>query len=281
MMDSPTITVETAAATRHDSGICFKPFSENGMFILTAEDQEIRRLALRGAGATTLAQGFGLGLQIVSTLILARLLMPADFGIVTMVTTFSLLFMNAGGNGFTEAVLQRKDIDDSLTSNLFWINLGTGLVLTIVFAAAGSLMAKFYGNPRVTLVAVGLSLTIVITSASVLHLALLMRGMRFSQVYANQTLARVVSIAVSILMAWGGWGYWALVGGAVAQPMSECLGAWVLCRWVPGLPQRAAGTGSMVRFALSVYGRFGFNYFARNVDNLLVGWRFNAQSLGF
>ena len=280
-MDRPKITPEPFLKQTDYRGFCFKPFHESGAFIHTVEGQEVRRLSVRGAGATMLAQGGGLAIQIVSTLVLARLLTPADFGLVTMVTTFSLLLMNAGGNGFTEAILQRKEIDHFLASNLFWINVGAGLVLTIAFAAAGSLMARFYGNPRVAPIAVGLSLTVLITSTSVLHLALLMRAMRFSLIYANQLLARLVSAAVSILCAWAGWGYWALVAGAVAQPLSECIGVWNLCRWAPGRPRRVAGTGSAVRFALTVYGRFSFNYFARNADNLLIGWRFNAQSLGF
>jgi PST family polysaccharide transporter len=228
-----------------------------------------------------LSQAFGLAIQIIATVYLARLLSPSDFGLITMVTTFSLLLVNFGSNGFTEAVLNRDEVDHSLASNLFWINIGSGLLLTVGFAAAGSLIARFYGDPRVARIAVGVSLTILITSASVLHLALLMRAMRFSQVSANDVLARVVSVAVSILLARAGWGYWALVAGTVAQPLSQLVGAWTLCRWVPGWPRRAPGTQSMVRFAIHVYGRFSLNYFARNMDNLLVGWRFNAQSLGF
>ena len=121
-------------------------------------------------------------IQIIATVLLARLLTPADFGVVAMVTTFSLLVSNFGLNGFTEAVLQREEIDHFLISNLFWINLGAGLLLTIGFAAAGSLVARFYSNPHVTPVAVGMSLTIFITCSSVLHLALLKRAMRFSVV---------------------------------------------------------------------------------------------------
>src|SRR2546428_4854049 len=108
-----------------------------------------------------------------------------------------------------------------------------------------------------------------------------MRAMHFSQVSANDVVARIASVAVSVLLALAGWGYWALVAGAIAQPVSQSVGAWTLCRWVPGPPRRVAGTGSMVRFAIHVYGRFSLNYFARNTDNLLVGWRFNAQSLGY
>jgi O-antigen/teichoic acid export membrane protein len=280
-MHSKKSIVEQPVIQSGQSVVWFRPFDASGTFVLNAKNDEIRRLAVRGAGATSLAQAFGVVIQIISILILARLLMPADFGLVAMVTTFSLLFMNFGGNGFTEAVLQRKELDHLTTTNLFWINIAGGLVLTVAFAAAGSLMAWFYHNPRVVNVAVGLSPTIFLTSASVLHLALLMRGMRFSVVYASQAAARLVSVVVSILLAWAGWGYWALVGGAVAQPLCECIGAWIFCRWIPGRPRRVAGTGSMIQFALTVYGRFSFNYFARNVDNLLVGWRFNAQALGF
>ena len=280
-MDCPKAALESCIGQKAQAGVCFRPFDEGGAFIRAAKDQEIRRLAVRGVGATTLAQALGLAIQVISILILARILVPADFGLVAMVTTFSLLFVNAGSNGFNEAILQWAEFDHLLASNLFWINIGTGLVLTIAFAAAGSLMAWFYSEPRVTQVAIGLSLTIFFTSTSVVHVALLMRGMRFPVAYANQILSRLVSVTVSIILSLAGWGYWALVAGAVAQPLSESVGAWSLCRWIPGRPRRVVGTGPMVRFALHVYGRFSFNYFARNADNVLVGWRLNAQLLGF
>jgi polysaccharide transporter, PST family len=258
-----------------------KPFDADGSFRSVAVGDELRRLAVRGAGANLFSQGVSLGVQMIATVILARLLTPADFGVVTMVTTFSLLLANLGLNGITEAIIQREELGHSLASNLFWVTLGGGLILTIGFASAGSLMARFYGNVLVSHVAVGVSLTILVTSASVLHQALLMRSLHFSAVYMNQIVARLISVVVSILLAWTGWGYWSLVAGLVAQPLSECVGAWSLCRWIPSLPHRMLGTYSMVRFAAKVYGRFTFNYFARNMDNLLVGWRFNSGALGF
>jgi O-antigen/teichoic acid export membrane protein len=241
----------------------------------------MRQLAVRGAGATVLSAGAGLVVQVGATMILARLLTPRDFGLVTMVTTFSLLFMNFGLNGFTEAVLQREELDHRLASNLFWINLSMGLGLTLAFAAAGSLLARFYGNPLVTPVAVAMSLTILLTSTSVLHLALLKRAMLFSLTSALDVISAAVSLVLAILLARAGWSYWALVAGALCTPLVQSLGAWSLCRWIPGWPRRVGGTASVVRFAMSVYGRFGVNYGARNLDNLLVGWRFDAVSLGF
>ncbi len=258
-----------------------KPFDESGAFRPTADGDGLRRLAVRGAGVTVLSQSLGFAIQMIATVILARLLTPGDFGLVTMVTTFSLLLLNCGLNGFTEAVLQREEIDHSLASNLFWINVGLGLLLMIGFASAGPLLARLYGEPRVAAVAVAMSVTIFFTCLSVQHLALLKRAMRFSDVSANDILARTVSVAVSIFLARAGWGYWALVAGAIAIPLATSAGAWALCRWVPGLPRRGVGTGPMVRFAINTYGRFTANYLTRNLDNLLVGWRFGPQPLGF
>ena len=260
-----------------------RPFDENGVILsVPTAEGEVRQLAVRGAGITLLSGGVGLAIQIISTVVLARLLTPADFGVVTMVTTFSVLLASVGQIGFPEAVVQREEMNHALASNLFWINLGGGLLLTIGFAAGGSLLARFYHDARVAKVALGTSLSIFLTSTSVLHLALLKRAMRFSAVSANDIVSRAASVAVSVLLGWAGWGYWALVAGAIALPLSQAVGAWFLCRWVPGLPRRrVAGTGSTLQFAINTYGRFGVNYVTRNTDNLLIGLRFNAQSLGF
>jgi polysaccharide transporter, PST family len=238
-------------------------------------------MAVRGAGITVFSQGVVFAIQLIATIVLARLLTPADFGVVTMVTTFSLLLVSFGLNGYTEAVIQREEMTHDLASNLFWINAGVGLLMALGFAGAGSMMARFYHDQRVTHVAVGISLTILISSASIVHLALLKRALRFSETSANDVLSGIISMAVMVALASAGLGYWALVAGTVARSLSQSIGAWYLCRWVPGRPRRVNGTASVVKFALSVYGRFTVNYAARNMDNLLVGWRFGPSSLGF
>jgi len=258
-----------------------RPFNSSGAFRPSELEGGLRRLALRSAGVTLLSQAVVFAIQMIATVVLARLLTPMDFGLVTMVTTFSLLLMSFGQNGYVEAVLQRASMDHFLASNLFWINVVVGLILTIGFAGAGSLLTKFYHEPRVAHVAIGMSLTIFITSTSVLHLALLKRAMEFPTVSVIDILARILSVSVSIFLAWAGWGYWALVAGYVTQAMTTSLAAWSQCRWIPALPRRVPGTGSIAHFAINVYGRFSVNHFARNTDNLLVGWRFGPSPLGF
>lgn len=257
------------------------PFDTNGDFRPSAEGKELRRLAVRGGAATISASAVSLGVQVVSTVVLARLLMPADFGVVAMVTTFVMFLMGVGANGCNEAILQRDKMDHSLASNLFWINGAVGLVLTVAFAACGSLLARFYHNPLVPRVAIAMSPGILIAGFSVVPVALLKRAMRFASVSANDVFARTANTAISILLALRGWGYWALVVGVVVQALSTAIGVWWLCRWLPGRPRMGVGTRETLKFAGHVYGTFNANYFTRNFDNLLVGWRFNAVALGF
>jgi polysaccharide transporter, PST family len=257
-----------------------RPFDEDGTFRPSADQaSELRRLAVRGAGVTVFSQGVSLAVQMSATVILARLLTPDDFGVVAMVASFSLLLTSFPG--FTEAVLQWEKIDRHQVSNLFWVSVGAGVFLAIGFAAAGSLLAWFYGEPRVDQIALVLSFQIFLSSTSVLHLALLKRAMQFSLVSANDVVARAVAVAVPIYLAFAGWGYWALVAGLLAFPLGRSIGAWSLCRWIPSLPRRRTGTRALLRFTINVFGRFNVETLAHNMDNVLVGWRFGAQPLGF
>jgi len=258
-----------------------RPFSENGSFRLAVAVSGLRRSAIAGVGVTVLAQGVSFAIQMIATLVLARLLMPADFGLVTMVTTVSVLIVSCGQIGFPEAVIQRETLNHRLASNLFWVNLAVGVVLTIALAFAGGALAWFYGDSRLTYVTAGASLSVVCTSLGILHLALLKRAMCFSVVAANDIVSKVVSVGVSILLGLAGWQYWALIVGLVIQPLANSTGAWILCQWVPTLPRRQSGTRSAMRFAFSVYGRWGIGYLAQNLDNILVGWRFGPMQLGF
>lgn len=257
------------------------PFDATGSFLSGVGSSKLRGQAVRGAGATVFASGLSLALQVVTTVMLARVLSPADFGVVTMVTTFSFLLVNVGANGLTEAIIQCEEIDRYTASNLFWLNAGAGMVVALVFAACGSLLAGFYRNPLVANVAVAVSVQILIAGASVIHLALLKRAMRFGATSFNEVFARAAYSAVAFLLALKGWRYWALVAGLIAHGLSTTIGAWWLCRWIPSPPQRTGKTVAAVRFAAKVYGRFCLGYSMQNIDNLLVGWRFNAVALGF
>jgi O-antigen/teichoic acid export membrane protein len=258
-----------------------KPFDSNGNFLGLAEGHGLRRAAIQGAGASIAGQAGSFAAQLGSVVILARLLTPADFGIVTMVTTFSLLFRSFGLNGFTEIIMQREELTHSLASNLFWICLGIGTILTLVFAGSGPLLALFFHNPAVARVAEVMSLTIGIGCLGWIHLGLLQRGMHFRTTGIIAFTGQLLLVIVSIVLAMAGWHYWALVWGSIAQVVFTASAAWLMCRWTPSWPRRTPGTTSGFKFAMNVYSHFVVSYLTSNTDNLLVGWRYGARALGF
>ena len=126
-----------------------------------------------------------------------------------------------------------------------------------------------------------MSLTIGIGCLGYIHTGLLQRAMHFRTTAIINFVGQVLHVIVSIVLAMAGWHYWALVWGSVTQTAVVAAGAWLVCRWIPSWPGRASGTGSGLKFAMNVYSHFAFSYLTRNTDNLLVGWRFGAQALGF
>jgi PST family polysaccharide transporter len=257
-----------------------RPFQSDGAFPPGTTGSSLRRTAVRGAGAAFAGQASSFFVGIGSVAILARLLTPSDFGIVTMVTTLSLLFRSFGLNGFTELIVQRQELNDTLASNLFWIQLGIGTMLTVGFASSGRLLALFYHNAAVGNVAVAMSLTIGIGCLGWIHIGLLQRAMQFRVTAIINFTGQLVLVLVSIALAIAGWHYWALVWGSVAQTVVTSSGAWLMCRWIPKRVRRTPGTRESLKFAINVYSHFAFSYLTRNTDNLLVGWRFGARVLG-
>lgn len=198
-----------------------------------------------------------------------------------MVTTFSLLLRSFGLAGLTEFIMQREELTDSLASNLFWINVSVGAVLTLAFASSAPLLALFYHNRAVVQVTWGMSLTIGIGCLGYVHTGLLQRAMHFRTTAIISFAGQVLQYAVSIVLAILGWHQWALVWGSVTQTAALAVGALLFCQWIPSPPRRAPGTASGLKFATNVYAHFAFSYLTRNTDNLLVGWRFGDRALGF
>src|SRR5215469_17953897 len=141
---------------------------------------DLKGRSVRGGLLTLISQGAQFALQTLSTIILARLLMPADFGIVAMVTALTGLASAFADFGLSEATIQRKEITHEQVSTLFWINLTIGLGLTFLSAALGPVLAMFYREPRLVRIALFLSLNFFLGGLRVQPNALLKRQMRFS-----------------------------------------------------------------------------------------------------
>src|SRR5256884_1103086 len=134
--------------------------------------------SVRGGVVAVVAQGLTFVLQLGSTIVLARLLSPEDFGLLGMVvamTGFLSLFRDAG---LSVSTVQRKVLTHEQTSTLFWINVAVGAMLALAAAAAAPLVVTFYREPRLFAVTIVSASAFLFNGLAVQHRALLNRAMR-------------------------------------------------------------------------------------------------------
>jgi len=235
---------------------------------------------VRGGLVTLTSQGAQFLIQSVSTIVLARLLTPADFGLVAMVTAITGLAVGFADLGLSEATIQRKDITHDQVSVLFWINVAVGLGLTLVTAGLAPVLARFYRDARLVDITILLSLTFLINGLRAQPDALLKRQMRFSFLAIRDIISLALAVSLAITMARRGASYWALVAIPLTSSLIQMLLSWLTIHWRPGLPRRGAKVGSMMAFG----GNIAASYFVFNVnrsaDNVLIGWYWGAAPLG-
>lgn len=240
----------------------------------------LRRSVGRGALATGGAQGVRLACQFASVIILSRLLAPEDFGIVAMaapVMGFVGLFQDLG---LLQATVQKKHITHAEVNVLFWINLAVSALLAGLLVLAAPLVGRFYNEPVVSVLVAAMSVQILLGGAGGQHHALLNRRMEFSRIAALDSLVAILGLAVSIAWALVDPSFWALYAGGIAMALSGTLGGWLLSRWRPGLPKWAAGAGGLINFGAGITGFNFANFFARNLDNVLIGRYRGNEELG-
>lgn len=215
-----------------------------------------------------------------TSIILARLLTPTDFGLVAMVTAITGFGQAFADLGLSEATIQSREINDSQVSTLFWVNVAIGAVLMLVTVGLAPVLAYFYRQPRLEEITFLLSVTFLICALRVQHDALLKRQMRFSALATRDVISSLVSAPVAIMLAWKGAGYWALVAMPLTFNFVQMLLSWLMVRWVPGLPRRDAKLASLISFGGNVAASYVVITVNRSLDNVLVGWYWGAAPLG-
>jgi O-antigen/teichoic acid export membrane protein len=242
--------------------------------------KDLKERTLRAGLAKTFAQGVNFIIRVGSLMVIARLLDPEDFGLVGMVTVFTGVFSMFIDAGLSTVTVQRASITNEQVSTLFWTNMFVGAILWLLTFGAAPILVSFYREPRLFWMTAALATGFLINAAGVQHSALLQRGMRFGALSVAEIFTQVVSSAVGIGMALGGFGYWALVGMAIMGQATYTVCVWLTMDWVPGLPRRGVGGGSMIRFGGMATLNTFVVYVAYNLEKVLLGRFWGAEALG-
>lgn len=232
---------------------------------------DLKAKAAKGAGINVVAQFLGTAFHIAGVVVLARLLLPKDFGLVAMVTAFSQWVMNFGVNGFTEYIIQKQDLSSNVVNSIFWIHLILATLLAIGFTCFGFFLVDFYVEPAIGGIAVAMSTSFIFYALFTSHSALLKRNMKFAAIAIVELTALVLSIVFAIAAALGGMEYWAIVIRQAMIPLLTMIGIWTISNWRPGFPQHLSDALPGLKYAFQVYCNFSLGYVTRNFDKVLLG----------
>lgn len=241
----------------------------------------LKRKVTTGVKWSSVSQFGRQGMQLVTTVILARLLSPSDFGLASMamvVIGFVFMFRDLGTSS---AIIRQGDISEELLSSIFWINVTFGLLATITLYFFAPLAADFYREPRVAPVLKLLAISLLISSLGVLHQSILERELSFNKLAKLEVASAVFGSVVGIGSAVMGYGVWSLIYQTLASVTMTTLLLWLSSSWRPKFIFRWLEVKPIGFYSLSLVGFNIVNYFARNTDNLLIGRFLGAQSLGY
>lgn len=235
----------------------------------------LKRTSVQGAAISLGSQMGKFGAQFLYQILLARMLSPNDFGLVAMavpIIAFGHLFVDLG---LSQATIQRPQITQDQLSLLFWINVAGGVLLGLITIAASPFVGVFYGEARVVAITAILGAMFLMSGLSSQHLALLNRDLSFGKLAIVDMGAFLAGSAAGLLAAFEGLGYRSLLVAAGVNSLTTLILAWSLSGWRPGRPERVEGWKDIIGFGGNLTGFSVVNYFARNLDNVLIG-RFNG-----
>jgi PST family polysaccharide transporter len=240
----------------------------------------LKKRSLRGGLFTMGGAGLNFALRIGATAILARLLIPEYFGLISMVTALTAIAESFKDFGLSTATVQQKEISHEQVSALFWINALVGVTIMAIICCLSIFIARFYNENRLTWITIALSTSFFWGGVTVQHQAILLRKMQFASLTLINLISTFLSIVVAVLLALKGYGFWALVWREVARNVFFAVGTWLACPWVPGFPRRNSDIGQMMKVGGDVTAFNLITFFTDNLDYVLIGKFFKADALG-
>lgn len=252
-------------------------------------DEWLQRPGARGGLSTKVARGIswtllgswlGAAVQIGTTVVLARLLTPDDFGLMAMALTLTVLVSQFRQLGLSQAVVQRVDLRWDQVNALFWINAVAGVVLAALVAASGFPLAAFYSEPALIPICLVLGAGFIVSGLSVQHGALLNRTMQFRRIALRNLTAGVLSSAAAVAAALLGMGVWSLVVQNVSALVLATLLNWLAVPWRPARPRHLRRALPLLTFGAHVSIATTFHTVSRQADNVIIGRFLDAGALG-
>lgn len=242
---------------------------------------EIRKNIRAGVFYTALARYSNIVLSILIGAVLARLLTPEEFGTVAIITVFISFFSLLSSFGIGSAIVQNQSLTDEDLSSIFSFTIVFGLIFSTVFFIGSPLIAAFYNNEKLTNLSRLMAIPILFHTFQIVPIALIRKNLRFKEIGIISIIIHILTGTAAIVLAYMGFSYYALIINAILNAVLLFIAYFYLAPVKPSLKIRLASIRKIIKFSTYQFLFQFINYFAGNLDNLLIGKFFSATALGF
>lgn len=224
------------------------------------------------------------GVQIVNfgvAIILARLLGPEAFGTIALLTIFIALSEVIANAGFGQALIQKKDADDLDFNSVFYFSCAVGVLLYLILFFVAPLVAKFYDIPLLKILLRVLSIRVVLDMIGSIQNSYLSRNMLFKKSFFIAFPSTVLAGVVGILMAYLGYGVWALVWSSLSGCLSNLILRWFVIGWRPSLAFSYERLHLLWGFGSKILASNFLDTFFHQLYNIIIGKVYTPKDLAF
>ena len=243
-------------------------------------DSLLRARTVSGIFWTFLEQFSKRGISLLVTLLLARLLLPEDFGLLAMISVFVTIASSLMDSGIKQAVIRKKKVDQKDLDTAFYTNVALGLMAYLILFFFAPLIASFYDEERITLLIRVAGLVVVINSFHIIQSAVLTRNLNFRIQLKASIPASFVSGLAAVFVAYHGGGVWALITQLLLSSLLLATFLWWLQNWRPSLSFDYSVLKELYSFGYKLFLASFLSLVAKNIYVLVIASLFGAAVAG-
>lgn len=221
------------------------------------------------------------GIQLIVMIVLTRLLLPEDYGLIALVTIFISIAGLLVESGYNEALIQKKNSDELDFSSVFYLNLCVASILYVVIFFLATPIADFFEEPQLIAVLRILSLTLFLSAFNSVQYAIISIKMQFKILFASSLLAVTISGVVGLSMAYANFGVWALVGQQLTSQILMTVFLWFTVNWRPQLIFSLERVSQLFSYGWKLVASTILYTFYTNIQSIVIGKIFGSAMLGF
>ena len=244
-------------------------------------EESLKHKAVNGVLWRIAEQGGKQLIYFIISVVLARLIMPDQFGMVAMLTVFTAIAGVFIDSGFSTALIRKTDRTQADCSTVYWFNIIISILCYLILFVCAPLVGRFYGMPQLAAILRVSSLGLVIGSFAGVHRTLLQAEMDFKALTKFNLLGIIISGAVGVFMAWLGFEVWALVTQNLLLHTISTISVWYKVKWRPSLIISRASLKEFFGFGSKMLASALLDTIFSNIYSIVIGKVYRASDLAF